>query len=238
VTLGLAPLAGPLAWPLRFARKAGTVLFDFEGLRAFKAKLRPDRWDPIFLSFPRRQGAALSVWDVLVAFAHGRLWRFGLQTLLRGPVIIVWLLALALVPWTAALASVNTPRWFPAPWIHHAWVGFDVVLAAGLWALARRYRERLARGLLVAVAFDAVVTTIEAALWNVARVRGPRDVAVVAIGVAAPWFALLILRRVRRRMRRRRRHHAPPVHANKALVESRKWRSGNRSASRTVQRPR
>ena len=38
VTLGLAPLAGGVRAPLRFARRAGSDLFNFEGLYAFKAK--------------------------------------------------------------------------------------------------------------------------------------------------------------------------------------------------------
>ncbi len=40
VTPGLAPLAGEVVPALRWARSAGAVLFDFEGLRAFKARLR------------------------------------------------------------------------------------------------------------------------------------------------------------------------------------------------------
>ena len=69
---------------------------------------------------------------------------------------------------------MDTPHWFPVPWVHHAWVGFDVVLAAGLWALARRYRDRLANLLIAAVTFDAVVTTTEAAnLERPARARRP-----------------------------------------------------------------
>ena len=41
VTLGLAPLSGEVGPWLRVARLWGAALFDFEGLRAFKAKLRP-----------------------------------------------------------------------------------------------------------------------------------------------------------------------------------------------------
>src|SRR5439155_7927158 len=49
VTLGLAPLAGGVARWLRLARWAGGPLYDFEGLRAFKAKLKPHAWEPVYL---------------------------------------------------------------------------------------------------------------------------------------------------------------------------------------------
>ena len=54
-TLGLAPLAGQMPGPLRAARALGTPLYDFRGLRAFKGKLRPGRWDPILLAYPGAQ---------------------------------------------------------------------------------------------------------------------------------------------------------------------------------------
>jgi phosphatidylglycerol lysyltransferase len=104
VTLGLAPLAGQVVPALRLARSAGSVLFDFEGLRAFKARLRPTRWRPIHLVYPPGQGAVRTLLDVLEAFARSHLLKFGLRTLLRGPTVVVRLLALLLVPWTLLLA--------------------------------------------------------------------------------------------------------------------------------------
>ena len=201
VTLGLAPLAGRVAPPLRWARSAGAVLFDFQGLHRFKAKLRPQRWDPIYLSYPEGQGAASSVLDVLRACARGRLLRFGLQTLLRGPAVIVRLLALALVPWTVALAASDSARWFPTPVVKWAWIAFDVALAAALLALTRRWRDRLARALMIAIGADVALTTLQAALWNLARVAGPRDAVVLAVAVAAPLLAFLALWRTRTRRR-------------------------------------
>lgn len=85
LTLGLAPLSGSIAGPLRVARQVGAGLYDFEGLRAFKAKLKPHQWVPIYLSYPATHNGVLMVFDVLVAFARGGLLRFGIQTLLRGP---------------------------------------------------------------------------------------------------------------------------------------------------------
>jgi phosphatidylglycerol lysyltransferase len=206
VTLGLAPLAGEVAAPLRWARSAGAVLFDFGGLRDFKAKLRPQRWDPVYLAHPPEQSAARSVADVLSAFARGRLLRFGIQTLLRGPAIVVRLLTLALLPWTAALAASDARRWFPWPALKWAWVIFDVLLACGLLlgmpgAPVRRWRDRLARAVLIAVGADAVVTAVEVAAWNLPRVARVADAVVAAVAVLAPALAFVVLWRARTRRR-------------------------------------
>lgn len=83
VTLGLAPLAGELNPVLRFARNGTRFLYDFEGVRAFKAKLRPKAWLPIYLSYPREQSQVASHLDVLRAFAAGNLLAFGMRTALR-----------------------------------------------------------------------------------------------------------------------------------------------------------
>lgn len=83
LTLGLAPLAGEVAPPLQVARRSSAFLYDFTGLHSFKAKLRPDSWAPIHLSFPPEQGAVISVIDSLAAFAGGGLLGFGLRSLLH-----------------------------------------------------------------------------------------------------------------------------------------------------------
>ena len=57
MTLGLVPLAGRRRAWLRAARRLGRALYDFDGLRAFKAKLAPRAWDPIFLAYPPGRSA-------------------------------------------------------------------------------------------------------------------------------------------------------------------------------------
>jgi phosphatidylglycerol lysyltransferase len=203
VTLGLAPLAGQVVPALRLARSAGSVLFDFEGLRAFKARLRPSRWSPIHLVYPPDQGAVRTTLDVLEAFARDHLLRFGLQTLLRGPTIVVWILAILLVPWTVLLALAD-PWHFPAEWVRWAWVGFDVVLAAALFRLAVRWSDGLSRIVVAAVGADAVLTLVEVLAWNVPRLRGIGDALISLVAVAAPTLAFVILWRARVRRR------APP----------------------------
>ena len=201
VTLGLAPLAGQVVPALRLARSAGSVLFDFEGLRAFKARLRPTRWSPIHLVYPPEQGAVRTVLDVLEAFARGHLLRFGLRTFLRGPTIVVRLLAALLVPWTVLLALAEAWH-FPAEWVRWAWVGFDVLLAAALFRLAVRWSDRLSRIVVAAVGADAVVTLGEILAWNLPRLRGVADALVSGVAVAAPSLAFLILWRARVRQLR------------------------------------
>ena len=195
VTLGLAPLAGQVPPPLRLARRAGRALYDFEGLRAFKAKLRPGRWDPVYLSFPADSGPVRAVVDVLAAFARGGLWRFGLRTLARGPALVVRLLTMLLVPWTALLAVASARRWFPHPAVKWAWVAFDLGLLAGLAVLQRRWRHGLARALVAAIGVDAILTAVEAGCWNWPRTAGFAAGSLVATAVAAPVLAYFVLGR-------------------------------------------
>lgn len=81
LTLGLAPLAGGVARWLRFARWIGGPLYDFAGLRAFKAKLRPHAWEPVYLCTAGNRLAALR--DSLRAFAGGSLLGFASRSLFR-----------------------------------------------------------------------------------------------------------------------------------------------------------
>lgn len=83
LTLGLAPLAGEVPVPLRLARRLGRPLYDFEGLRAFKAKLRPTRWEPRFLLREPRTGVVPAFRAALAAFAGGGLLDFGVRTATR-----------------------------------------------------------------------------------------------------------------------------------------------------------
>src|SRR5579884_498899 len=94
LTLGLAPLAGEVGPWLRLARRTGHPLYDFRGIHAFKAKLRPQTWSSIHVSYPRAQSGIATVVDVLAAFARGGLLRFGTKTLLRRPGVLIQALAL------------------------------------------------------------------------------------------------------------------------------------------------
>jgi phosphatidylglycerol lysyltransferase len=127
-TLGLAPLAGPVPSWLSRARRWTAALYDFDGVRAFKAKLAPDAWDPILLAHAPGASSSLALYDVLAAFAGGTFVGFGVRTLLRGPTVVVRALAVLLVPWTVVLACSG-----PA------------LGALTLWGAVRRHSRRTTR---------------------------------------------------------------------------------------------
>jgi phosphatidylglycerol lysyltransferase len=198
LTLGLSPLAGDVAPALGFARRHAAPLYDFNGLRGFKAKFRPLCWAPVFLSFPAGVSAPRAVIESLRAFSRQGLLRYGLDAVLRGPTIVVSALAWLLVPWTALLALLDE-RWFPAVWVHCAWVGFDLVLCAALVALARRFRAGLSRAVVSAITLDAVLTLGQAVAFNAPRLLNFGEAVGLGVAVAAPAIASRILARAHAR---------------------------------------
>lgn len=101
LTLGLAPLSGPLPPLLRLARDTTRRLYDFAGLRAYKAKFRPQSWQPAYLCYPRTERPLAAVIDTLAAFAVGGFFRFGLRTLLRSRTLqALRAISIQLTPWT------------------------------------------------------------------------------------------------------------------------------------------
>lgn len=82
VTLGLSPLSTRAALPpeplptwlrLTFAwvRAHGRRFFNFEGLDAFKAKLRPHAWEPIYVLVPDRRFSPADLYAIAGAFGGG-----------------------------------------------------------------------------------------------------------------------------------------------------------------------
>ncbi len=220
VTLGLAPLAGPVSGWLRTTRRWSRPLFNFDGLASFKRKLRPQQWEPIYLAYPREQSSVRAMLDGLRAFAGGSLWRFGLRTLLRGPAVLLHALEWMLIPWAVLLALAPTSPWFPSGVVQGVWVFFDVLLLFALRALrasgstsgaaARRAAWRLSRALAIAVSLDAVLTIVQAIWWNRSAVqaiwwnRSATDRAlgwaVVLIACLGPAVAAVMLWGATRRM--------------------------------------
>lgn len=148
ITLGLTPLAGPVAWPLRVARWVSRPLFDFAGLRAFRERLHPDGWQPVWLVSARGDSHARSIVDSLRAFARGSLVGFAARSFVRHPSGLPWALALPLPLWTVGLAWLVAARrssllGFP-PGELALWVAFDALLLLLLVRAAMRpARSRL-----------------------------------------------------------------------------------------------
>ena len=194
VTLGLVPLAGHLPGPLRLARAAGQIFYNFAGLRAFKRKLRPHGQRPLGLAYAGRQGAwghAWALYAVLRAFAGGDLTLFGLQLLLRGPKALLVAMACALPLWTLGLSLLPTAQWFPSPWVQDAWVLFDVLLFLGLCGCLWRPTPRRYGILAAVVALDTATTLVEALMYP-----GPQTAVGLmlhGLGVLAPLMSALML---------------------------------------------
>jgi phosphatidylglycerol lysyltransferase len=206
VTLGLSPLAGDVSPWLVAARAWLRGLYDFDGLRQFKARLAPDGWEPVHLAWPDGHSGIVALADALAAFtmrggaARASFVRFGLQTALGSPEFATVLLATLLVPWTLLL-TLSGGAWFPEAWVRWAWVSFDCVLIVGLLSLARSWRRWLARSLAVAITLDALVTVMEVALFNLPRATRVSTWVVLVLACAGPsvaaTFLWLALRRAR-----------------------------------------
>jgi len=162
VTWGLAPLAGA-PWPMRAIGKLLRGLYDFRGLRAFKARLHPREWQKVWMVIPPGGSRALAVIDSLRAFAGGSLVRFGVSTLVKRPLLLPWVLTLLLVPWTAALVAMMSIR-RAAPLLGFprvelvGWAAFDALFAVALLRAFRRPRFSAYALLGAAAAIDAAVS--------------------------------------------------------------------------------
>ena len=188
-TLGLAPLSGEVGRMLTLTRDTTNRLYNFTGVRAFKEKLKPERWDPVHLAFPVGELGVLALRDVLAAFAPGGLVPFAVNTLVHQRRLATLALATLLVPWTMALAIAHSERWFPSRGIHIAWVAFDVLLIGLMFSLVRRWRSKVA-GLVVALTtVDALLTTLQTLLWNVWTTRGVFEWVLVILGCTGPLLA-------------------------------------------------
>lgn len=157
VTLGLTPLSGALPWPLRLARWVSRPLFDFHGLRAFRDRLHPQEWQPVWLAYPPRVSPVVAVVDSLRAFARGSLLGFAARSFARHPSGLPWALALPLPPWTAALlwlVAVHRASLLGFPRAELAlWAAFDALLLLVLVRVAMRPRRA---ALLLATSLAAV----------------------------------------------------------------------------------
>ncbi|MGE3172974.1 MAG: phosphatidylglycerol lysyltransferase domain-containing protein [Planctomycetota bacterium] len=92
LTLGCAPLSRRcgMPWPngvtgraLAAARRWGRRLYDFDGVDAFKAKFRPERWEPLYLGAADGPLRARDLWALARAEAGGNPIAFALRGLLR-----------------------------------------------------------------------------------------------------------------------------------------------------------
>ncbi|MBX9854894.1 MAG: DUF2156 domain-containing protein [Gemmatimonadaceae bacterium] len=220
-SLGLAPLHGPVEGWLQRVRHWSRPLFNFEGLAAFKRKLRPDRWEPIYLAWPRDGSGWRALLDGLRAFAGGSLLLFAVRTVFRGPTPLLRALCWLFLPWTLVLALAPAAPWFPHAAVQLAWVLFDLLLIMALRTLlqrhtfaprtmmARRRTARLATALAACVSLDALLTAWQAWVFNIPRVTTNMDGVIVLLACAGPLVAAPVLWGAARRLRMLARPRPP-----------------------------
>ena len=195
VTLGLAPLSGSMAPFLRVARLVSSPLFDFEGLRRFRQRLRPSHWESVWLLYPRSEWALGHLVESLRAFAGGSLIRFALRSIARGPSGPPWALALPLVPWTLLLATLALVGRSDLVGFSRAalvgWVGFDALLSVQLLRSAQRPR----RGRLAVSASAAILDAGFSLPHMLAGGLGTTFVSIVlrSLTAFAPCFGAVVL---------------------------------------------
>ena len=169
-------------------RAAMQGFYNFEGLYAFKSKLRPDRWDPIYLAWPEGTLPVIAIHDALDAFAGGKLARFAVRSIFRAPSSVLFTLGALLIPWTAVIATARS--WFPSRRVQFAWVAFDIAMCGVFVSLASRWRRPLAIAACAAVSADAALTAVQVARFNARR---SNNWLVMAAAIAAPALAAAIL---------------------------------------------
>jgi phosphatidylglycerol lysyltransferase len=80
MTMGLVAMSGDVPPLMRAIGKLGTPLYDFAGLAAFRRRLRPSSWVPLYVAYPERFGGTRAVLATLRALAGGSLRRFAVRT--------------------------------------------------------------------------------------------------------------------------------------------------------------
>jgi phosphatidylglycerol lysyltransferase len=195
VTLGLAPLTGPVPAWLRVARRLSGPLYSFAGLRAFKERLRPVAWEPVWLAYPREDALATHVVESLRAFAGGSLFAFAGRSLARHPSGPPFALAVPLVPWTLLLSGLAlmgraSLLAFTSAQLA-AWALSDAALAALLvWTAAHPRAARLA----VAAAWAALAAVLSVLHLSRAGLGATvLDTSLRVLSTAAPVFGAIAL---------------------------------------------
>lgn len=218
VSYGLAPLADTQHRWLRAIRDHTRWLYDFEGVRRFKSKLLPSRWEPVYLAYPKNERGVRATVDILAAFARGSFLRFSVETALHRAADIIRILAILLIPWTFLLALAPTSPWFPSRSVQDAWVMADLGIFLALMALARRWRKSLAIAVGCAAFADFSLGLVQALHHNWTRDNSWVQGTVVLAALGAPLFASIFLWSARDRAERYRfarlgklHHHHEPI---------------------------
>ncbi len=208
MTLGLAPLSGDVHPALRAIAHWSRGLYGFDGVRAFKARLHPRAWSPVFLAFPSRARVlglpiprplrwVFATHDALRAFATGGFLRFGIRSLKKQRRAVVLVLGALLLPWTLHVARPEAAPWIPTPLARVGWIAFHLLVALALIGLFRRWRRAIATVLASTSALDAAITIVEVAR-HVGASASPAVITTAMASILAPAIAAAFLWYARR----------------------------------------
>jgi lysylphosphatidylglycerol synthetase-like protein (DUF2156 family) len=78
--MGLVALSGDVPPFLRALGRLGAPLYNFAGLAAFRRRLRPSHWMPLYVAYPDRFGGTRALLATGRAIAGGSLRRFAVRT--------------------------------------------------------------------------------------------------------------------------------------------------------------
>ncbi len=197
VTLGLTPLSGPVAPLLRLARWTSRPLYDFAGLEAFRERLHPQAWEPVWMAYPRGRSPIPFVLSALRAFARGSLVGFAVRSMLRRPSGLPWALALPLPAWTLLLLWIAGTRRAGLLGIERpqvlAWAALQALITLVLVRAARspeRSRLAVATGLAATAAAIALAQLAVVGVGTTAvqaMLRLPEGVAPVVGTMLLGW---------------------------------------------------
>lgn len=191
-TLGLSPLRNTheshYAQPrwanaiFQVSRRLFDPLYSFEGLAAFKTKLRPEEWEEIYVTgIPKFNFNMLIA--VLMAFVRSHPTRFAFDTLVRLVTTnlrrvrdetwqrVSYGLAATLAVWIGLLSRSDGTFWFGSEAILHSWIAFDCLMVGVLLALGygaghrAKFLHWLAPCALLAVLGDVGLTAWQAAAF-------------------------------------------------------------------------
>ncbi len=188
-TLGLSPLRNihqsqfpQPCWAItifRISKRLFDPLYSFEGLAAFKTKLRPEAWEEIYVTGIPRFNLKMLI-AVLMAFVRSHPTRFAFDTLvrlvtsnLRQVRNTTWqrlnhFLAGMLALWIGLLSQCDGEFWFGSAGMLYFWITFDCLMVGVLLCLGYGVRRHakfvqwLAPTALLAVLGDLAATSWQA----------------------------------------------------------------------------
>ncbi len=219
-TLGLTPLHNierssyhQPQWAIRvfrISRRMFDPLYSFQGLAAFKTKLRPEAWEEIYVTGIPKFTVSMLI-AVLMAFARSHPTRFAFDTAVRLVTSNLknvrettwqnWFfgLAAALVVWISVLSQTNGQFWFGSQATLKCWIAFDCLMVGILTCMGLMVRSRstmfsiLLSFALAAVFSDLCLTTYQASVFILTRPWRWFHLLAWTIAISGPLLASLFL---------------------------------------------